>query len=865
MLRPHLARMPEPELAELVRGAPELARLLPEIHDRLPDLSGLPPVGEPETRRRQMFGAVVAVVRRLAADGPVLMIVDDLHWADRSSLLLARHLAKEPRLGAVLMVGTFRDSELQPGHPLPELLAELERGRELPRVRLDGMDEREVAQLIGGGAEPGTVAAFTRRPAATRSSSSSSHATWRSSTARRSPMRACPGVRDVIAARVGRLAEHAGRVLGVAALIGRDFDLELLEGVAGLPEDDLLDVLDAAVRGALLSEVPSTPGRYSFAHALLRTTLEAELSATRQARLHLRIGEAIEQIHGDRLDPWLEELARHFGASGPQAADRAVAYAVRAAEQASARLAYEEAARLLDDAVAVRRRDEHADQAELARLENALAAAQADGGQWEAARASFVRAAVVARTAGVPAAFARAALGHAGGTWEQYGVQDTENVALLEEALHLLPAEDSAMRAQVLARIAVHRSFLAQVPEAEVRAIADERSRWRAASARPSRGGALTGALHARWRPGRAADRLELAAELIELTEAHAAITCAADAHIWRSGALLELGRLDEADVHLARHAELAETSQQPALLIHRDGVRSMRAALEGDYARGARIARERFERRECQEADGRLLTPIHAQFHGTNLLSFLNERGELGPHAPLFERLASQIAPPGWRPALAWAHVQGGRPQLSRELIEAMSRTASRRPRATATSSRASRRSRTSSPSSATRSSPRGSSRCWRPTTTSGSCSVRARARSAPSPIASGRCDCCWTGPPRRRSRSNGRSSARERCARGPTWRARRPGSPPRCAASARTPAPRIWRSRPQPPRRSSAWCACSGSSGCSARRDGADPALWAVGGGARRGAGRAPSAGSARAAGGGGAGGQPGAAGLA
>ena len=94
MLRPHLARMPQPELAELVRGAPELARLLPEIHERLPDLAGLPPVGEPETRRRQMFGAVVAVVRRLAADGPVLMIVDDLHWADRSSLLLARHVAQ---------------------------------------------------------------------------------------------------------------------------------------------------------------------------------------------------------------------------------------------------------------------------------------------------------------------------------------------------------------------------------------------------------------------------------------------------------------------------------------------------------------------------------------------------------------------------------------------------------------------------------------------------------------------------------------------------------------------------------------------------------------------------------------------------
>ena len=108
----------------------------------------------------------------------------------------------------------------------------------------------------------------------------------------------------------------------------------------------------------------------------------------------------------------------------------------------------------------MRRGDEHVDQAELARLENALAAAQADAGQWEAARASFARAAAAARSAGAAAAFARAALGHAGGTWEQYGVEDTENVALLEEALRRLPAEDSPMRAQVLARIAVHRRFV---------------------------------------------------------------------------------------------------------------------------------------------------------------------------------------------------------------------------------------------------------------------------------------------------------------------------------------------------------------------------------------------------------------------
>jgi hypothetical protein len=677
MLRPRLARLSEPELAELVKGAPELARLLPEIRERLPDLAALAATGDPQAQRRQLFGAVVAVVRRLAAAGPVLLIVDDLHWADRSSLLLARHLARE-RLGAVLIVATFRDSELHPGHPLLELLAELERGRELPRFRLEGMDEREVAELIGDGAEEGAVAAIHAETGGNpffvkqlvRHLAEQDGAT---------PAGVPEGVRDVINARVGRLSAHAGRVLGIAALIGRDFDLDLLEQVADLPEDALLDVLDAAVRGALLTEVPSTPGRYSFAHALLRTTLEAELSAARRARLHLRIGEAIERLHGSLHEAWTAELARHFGAAGPRAAERAVASAERAADQARSRLAYDEAVRLLEGAAAIRRADEHVDRAELARLETSLAAAQADAGQWEAARASFFRAADAARDAGAPDAFARAALGHAGGTWEQYGVEDAENVALLEEALERLPADDSQMRARVLARIAVHRTMLLDVPEAEARAIADEAV---AMARRMGRGwpndqtlaATLTGALHTRWRPGRAAERLELAAELIDLTEEHEAIVCAADAHVWRAGALLELGRLDEADAHLARHSAHASASQQPACLIHRDGMRAMRAALVGDYERGSAFARQMSELAEREEAAGRLLTPIHAQLRGTNLLSLLNERGELGPHAPFFARLARQIAPPGWLPALAWAHVQGGRPDAARELIYDMS-----------------------------------------------------------------------------------------------------------------------------------------------------------------------------------------------
>lgn len=685
MLRPRLERMDEAELgAVLGPEVADLARIVPELRERLPGVDGAAPSSDPETERRLLFVAVTRVVRRIAERRPLLLVIDDLHWADRSSLLLARHLARQPRLGPVLMLGTFRDTELGPGHPLPELIADVERDRPVPRVRLAGMDEREVAALIG--AWHGTEVAEDAVQAIRAETDGNPffvkqlvrHLEETGAGAHLAPgdgLGVPEGVRDVIARRVARLPARAPHVLRVAALIGRDFEYELLERVADVPADELLDVLDAAVRGALLAEVPSTPGRYSFAHALLRSTMESELSATRRALLHRRIGEAIEQRHGDRLDPWLDELARHFAEAGRQEADRAVDYAARAAAQATERLAFDEAVRLLERAVGLRRQDDPVDDGELARLEAALATAEAGAGRWEAARASFARAADAARAAGDGVAFARAALGHSGGTWEHYNTEDATSIALLDEALQRLPEDDSSLRAQVLARHAVHLYFVVDVPEERVLATADEAvAMARRLGDADALVAALAGAQHARWRPGRAADRLAIAAELVELTETRGAPVEAAEAHLWRAVALLELCRLDEADVHLARYVELAEVAQQYALLVNRDALRAMRALLEGDYERGEEAAKAVIAWEEREEAHGRSPTPFHAQCHAAAMLPLLNERNELGRLTPVLQRLVGQVVWPGWRPALAWAHVQAGRSDLGRAEIEAMS-----------------------------------------------------------------------------------------------------------------------------------------------------------------------------------------------
>ena len=259
------------------------------------------------------------------------------------------------------------------------------------------------------------------------------------------------GLRDVIVRRVARLPGEAGRVLRVAALVGRDFDLALLEAVVDVPEDDLLDLLDAAV-----ARRHPRRGRERAGPLLVRARARAD-DARARALGDAPRPPAPPHRRGDRgalrrrLDPWLVELARHFTAAGPEEAERAVAYAVRAAEQATERLAYGEAVDLLAGALAARR--DGPSTSVRARLLHDLAIARWRLGDVEESRDTFDRAAEAARRAGAAERFARAALGHSGGVWARYGTGDTASAHLLEEALALLPEADSALRAQVLARL----------------------------------------------------------------------------------------------------------------------------------------------------------------------------------------------------------------------------------------------------------------------------------------------------------------------------------------------------------------------------------------------------------------------------
>jgi len=675
MLGGHLARVDDAELGELLGAeAGDLARLLPELRSRLPGLED-PPRADPESERLRLFLAVEALLARLARRSPLVVIIDDLHWADRSSLLLGRQMVRARGLGRVLMLGTYRDTELTERHPLQEVLADLERDAPLNRIGLTGLDPQEIAELVGAHTDdvaPDTVRAIGQETHGNPFFVKQllHHIEEEGQSRPDGGFGLSAGLRDVIARRIDRLPDEAGRVLRVAALTGRDFELGVVEHVVDLPEDELLDLLDAAVRAGILVEVQSTPGRYSFVHALLRTALEEQLTATRRGRLHRRIGEAIESRYRGRLDGHLDDLARHFAAAGPDEVDRAATYAEQAARQATGRLAHEEAADLLAGAVAAREADEPVDEMERARLLLLLAAARMRAGQWDSARDTHALAAEAARAAGASQLLAEAALGHSGGSWERYGLEDPASVALLREALELLPGDDSRLRAQVLARLSGVLYYSPGSEEAAGPPAREAIAMARRLEDDQALATALAAAQYAYWRPGRAAERAELAEELAEVTARLGDLEAQAGAQAWRVIVLLELCRLDEADDAVARHAELAERLQQPELLVHAAAFRSMRALLEGRWDEAEQAAQDVLSAGERSTAVDAL------QFFGVEMIAMRNEQLRMDEISEHFGRLAREIAAlPGWRTPVVWAHVQAGRLDMAYAQLEEIRR----------------------------------------------------------------------------------------------------------------------------------------------------------------------------------------------
>lgn len=433
--------------------------------------SGLKPYRDGPWHRAE--GTPATVVERLArsaAEQPLLVVIDDLHRADPDSVRVLRVLASMLPELPLLLLATSRDRPELDG-PAASLIADMT-GSWVRRWPLRRLTEREVARALArraGHAVDREVARIVHR----RCGGVPFHVT---ELARLLPVvdtgpltEALPeGTRDLVAYRLRRLPDGATEVLTVAAVVGEEFDFELLAEVSDVSADRLLDILEAAALWGLIAET-GLVGRYRFSHALVRDTLRHTYSRVRVARLHARVAMAQERraSRGNVSPELLDAVAFHWLAAAPVGhAEQAVTALSAAAGRAESAYAHRHAARLV--AAAVRIVDDHAPPGtaeQTGRLFGLLVRwgrLSCRAAQREEAAVALERAIGLARSLGDPEALALAATVHTVETFtatREYGTHDDTVVTALEEALRSLPEEDSPLRCLALAALATERYF----------------------------------------------------------------------------------------------------------------------------------------------------------------------------------------------------------------------------------------------------------------------------------------------------------------------------------------------------------------------------------------------------------------------
>jgi tetratricopeptide (TPR) repeat protein len=348
---------PEELRSEMGAGAANIAGIVSDVSEKLPGLAA-PAELEPEQARFRLFDSMTAFLKSASQRQPLVLVLDDLHWADHPSLLLLEFVARELPGSRLLVIGTYRDMELSRRHPLSLTLGELNRDRLFQRVLLRGLTQEDVGrfiELVSGIAPPqGMVEAVHRQTEgnplfvteAVRLLVQEGELTPEKAGQRDSwSVRIPEGVREVIGRRLDRLSERCNETLTIASVIGREFTLEHLRPlIEDVSDDRLLEVLEEALASRVIEEMTSTVGRYQFTHALIKETLAGELSTTRKVRLHARIAESLEEAYGEEAECHAAELAFHFAeAQTVLGSDRLVRYSLLAGDRALAAFAWEEA------------------------------------------------------------------------------------------------------------------------------------------------------------------------------------------------------------------------------------------------------------------------------------------------------------------------------------------------------------------------------------------------------------------------------------------------------------------------------------------------------------------------------------------
>ena len=558
----------------------------------LPGPMSTPRTGQVD--RFRLFDAVVTFLAGLAEKQPVLAVLDDLHWADEGSLRLLEFAARHLTGHAVLLLGAYRDEEA--GERLLRLASASE------RVVLPGLPRPAVATLMTALTEtapaPAVAVEVWRRtggnPFLVRELTRLLVAQGGCRQLVTSPPELLDNVRDVLERRLARLSQPCAELLTIASVLGPEARIDVLHRTAA-HADDVARLLEEAVTARVLAR-PASPGRpHRFSHDLFRETILAGLPAERRTELHLAIGRALEALRDEGAPVHPAELAAHFAAANAVAPAEAVRYGTAAAEDATARSAFEEARGHYERAlVAVGLVTGPASAARLDLLLR-LGDVRNRTGDSEAAHEALRGAAGLARRLGDGSGLARAALGIHELGWRHV---HAEAIAILEEAALASSGCVPVLRARVLAALArdLHHSSderrdWVRAPELAAQAVEEARQ-----SHDPATLAFCLLALHdTGWRPGTARDRLPVIDEMLAAADEARDREMAAQARLLRAAALIELGDPGgpaELDTYCGQCEELGHARARHGALSRR----ATAALIAGDLDRAAELAGSAYD-----------------------------------------------------------------------------------------------------------------------------------------------------------------------------------------------------------------------------------------------------------------------------
>jgi DNA-binding SARP family transcriptional activator len=670
--------------AHVAENGDSIARLVPALALRT---SQPPPVAShsSESERYVLFRAIERLLAAACAHGSVLLVLEDLHWAEIATVSLLRRLLTSSTRPPLTLLGTCRVNGLPNDHPLRELLGDLHRDQRALRLELSGLNTSDTATLVIGLSDDAANSAddlLTRSlqantngnpffitelvrglvdSGALRNNNGHLQLETDADVTEHLPL----SITETLARRIARIGADVERCLQVGAVCGAEFDIGLISEIADVAQ--IAEMLDDAVKAGILVDVAGEPGRFRFAHALLQRYLYGELGPARRAALHGQIALALE----GRLDSGRShaaDVARHWLAAGETGYEGALQYAARAGDEALGKLAPEEARRWYELALELIAREHDERQGQRCDLLIGRGEAERQTGDLRF-RETLLEAARLAQELGDGPRLVRAALSNTRGMQSETGIVDDNRLVMLDAALAVVGDGDTKTRARLLA---IYAAELMYSDDRDRRtALTDEALALARELQDPE---ALSTVLNMRFvtllAPDTFDERRASSAEAVEVSERVDDPLARFYAYHWRAYVAIEAGDISDARAWLAREREIANRFRQPTTVWLARADEANLAIITGELESAGELASDALKTGQQSEPDA--LACYAAQ---QACIAF--ELGQAGDLIPQFEQaVAANPGVPAFRATFALALTQGSRLAEARAVLDQASRS---------------------------------------------------------------------------------------------------------------------------------------------------------------------------------------------